>query len=352
MLSPNTIRNAFPQTADWIIDRDSADIVSGADSPLLGEGRYSQVYASEYKGQAVAVKQISSRYFDVTAVGGSKKALSMVDDIRKECEVLSKLCPYPHIVRLHGVAFSKDNGVPMLVLERMKETLRQYIGRRSPPETGLPLRQCLRFASDICKALRFLHYDFKYPIVHRDISSTNVLIDEHLTCKVADVGIAHCMAGVDMIRSTAHGHFSYMPAEAIVGRKEYDEKIDIYSLGVLLLEMVTGKVPTPTSATDEGALEGHVRVVQDIDRLAADMAFIPRDHLLKPLIAHCVDTRRKRPNAIDLLYALQRLMQINPEGHSWTMPSTPEAESDILIMKQRIRELEEAVNSSKEVTAS
>ena len=196
----------------------------------LGAGAFGVVYRGQWNGQSVAVKVLQ------TACTSKSKELA---SFQSEVAVLSTL-RHPHII-----AFLAACTVPpdICIIEELAEggslhtKLHGPRGRRQC--CPLPLQELLCIAADIAEAMGYLHPR----IVHRDLKSQNVLLDARGRAKVCDFGIAKFKERTFV--STANGHAgtpAYMAPELFDGAQA-SEKVDVYSFGILLWEMLTGQVP-------------------------------------------------------------------------------------------------------------
>jgi tetratricopeptide (TPR) repeat protein len=147
---------------------------------------------------------------------------------------------HPHILPLHDSGVWDD--APYFVMPYVNgETLEQRIRR----EGALPLASAVSIAEEVGDALEYAH---KNGVIHRDIKPANILLaDGH--AYVADFGIAHVISLVSSMRITGTGHAvgtpAYMSPEQAAGMGEVDGRSDIYSLGCVLFEMLTGHQPFP-----------------------------------------------------------------------------------------------------------
>jgi serine/threonine protein kinase len=192
----------------------------------LGKGAMGTVYRATdaQAGQEVAVKVVSSELSVDPA---------MRERFKREGEALRKL-KHPNIVGFMD-AFQHDEHYVIVMEYIPGGSLYELIkaGR-------LPVERARRIALELCDALVRSHH---VNIIHRDIKPENVLIDEDGTPKLADFGVARLSAGTRMTRTgTQVGTPYYMAPEAWEG-KALDAKADIWSLGVVLFEMLTGQVP-------------------------------------------------------------------------------------------------------------
>ena len=196
----------------------------------LGSGAFGTVYRGEWGGRAVAVKVLQ------TSCSNSSKELN---SFRQEVAVLSRL-RHPNIITFYAACTVPPN---ICIIEELAEggslhaALHGVRGARRC--AALPMRQLLDIAEDIARAMCYLHPR----IVHRDLKSLNVLLDANGSAKVCDFGIAKFKDRTFV--STANGQAgtpSYMAPELFDGGS-VTEKVDCYAFGILLWEMLTGKVP-------------------------------------------------------------------------------------------------------------
>jgi eukaryotic-like serine/threonine-protein kinase len=192
----------------------------------LGKGAMGTVYrATEAQyGREVALKIISS---DLIVDP------DMLERFKREGEALSKL-KHPNIV---GYLDAFQHGEHyVIVMEYVSEGSLYDLIKLGP----LPIERARQITLDLCDALIRAH---RLNIIHRDIKPENILIDEDGTPKLADFGVARLQEGTRMTRSgTQVGTPYYMSPEAWEG-KTLDAQADIWSLGVILFEMLTGQVP-------------------------------------------------------------------------------------------------------------
>src|ERR671927_520566 len=159
---------------------------------------------------------------------------AQLERFRREARAVARLS-HPHIVGV--IDAGEDEGRPYIVLEHVDgETLKDRIRRRG----RLPVDEAIAYAIEIARALGCAH---THGIVHRDVKPQNVLIDEEGSAKVTDFGIARSLHEEGL---TADGRVlgttDYVSPEQALGRP-VDGRTDIYSLGVVLYEMLTGDVP-------------------------------------------------------------------------------------------------------------
>ncbi|KAJ3671547.1 hypothetical protein LUZ60_007626 [Juncus effusus] len=195
----------------------------------IGIGGYGKVYRGTLgNGQLVAVKRAQD--------GSSQGA----NEFRTEIELLSRV-HHKNLVSLVGFCFEK--GEQMLVYEYVANgTLKDSLSGNSG--VYLDWRRRLRVAVGTAKGIAYLHELANPPIIHRDIKSSNVLLDDNLNAKVSDFGLSKPMGddGKGYVSTQVKGTMGYLDPEYYM-TQQLNEKSDVYSFGVLLLEILTGKKP-------------------------------------------------------------------------------------------------------------
>lgn len=196
-----------------------------SDSNLVGEGGFGRVYRAHFGGNRIAaVKRLLN--VDATLFGA-------------ELSILLRLPRHPNLVNLLGIC--SDPGDQMIVFEYVANgTLFSRLHENQGGASPLSWAARKKIAGQVAGALRHLHEDAKPPIIHRDVKSKNVLLENDFCAKLADFGIAKLGPGNN--RSTAttpRGTFGYMDPQC-VSEHRCSAKSDVYSFGVLLLELITG----------------------------------------------------------------------------------------------------------------
>ncbi|XXG71281.1 hypothetical protein AAC387_Pa07g0575 [Persea americana] len=199
-----------------------------SDENKLGEGGFGPVYKGKLPGgQQIAVKRLS------------KSSGQGLEEFKNEVVLISRV-QHRNLVRLLGCCTEGEEKI--LVYEYMhNKSLDAFLFGSSMKE---PLDWAKRFhiVEGIARGLLYLHRDSRLKIIHRDLKASNILLDEGLNPKISDFGMARILGEEQILARTTRvvGTYGYMsPEYAMQGR--FSEKSDVFSFGVLLLEIVSGK---------------------------------------------------------------------------------------------------------------
>ena len=196
----------------------------------LGKGSMGLVYKAQDPkiNRPVAIKTIRfSDEFDEDVINEIKERFFM------EAEIAGKLS-HPAIVTIHDVGDDRD--LTYMAMEYLEgEDLDKYIRK----ENLLPIRTVLDVVAQIAEALDFAH---KEGVIHRDIKPANVMLLKNGQVKVTDFGIAKAISSSKTKTGVILGTPNYMSPEQIMGQK-IDSRSDIFSLGVLFYQLLTGELP-------------------------------------------------------------------------------------------------------------
>ncbi|KAM6575813.1 hypothetical protein CsatA_024140 [Cannabis sativa] len=205
---------------------------------ILGEGGQGTVYKGMLEhGKIIAVKK--SKIIDE----------AKLSEFINEVVILSQI-NHRNVVKLLGCCLETD--VPLLVYEFIPNgTLSSYIHEQND-EFPFTWNMRLRIAIEVAGALSYLHSSASFPIYHRDIKSTNILLDEKLRAKVADFGTSRTIPlEQSHLTTLVYGTFGYLDPEYFQ-TSQFTDKSDVYSFGVVLVELLTGQKVISTTRDVEG----------------------------------------------------------------------------------------------------
>ncbi|XP_012842358.1 PREDICTED: probable leucine-rich repeat receptor-like protein kinase At5g49770 [Erythranthe guttata] len=290
-----------------------------SESNAIGSGGYGRVYRGTLaKGQLVAIKR---------AVQGSMQGRL---EFKTEIELLSRV-HHKNVVSLVGFCF--DHGEQMLVYEFIANgTLRDSISGKSG--IRLDWMRRLRIAHGAAKGIQYLHDEANPPIIHRDIKSNNILLDERLNAKVADFGLSKIMHDSERnhVTTQVKGTMGYLDPEYYM-TQQLTEKSDVYSFGILMFELLTARLP----------IEKNKHIVRQVmSSMDKSKSMYNLQGLLDPAVASRMSTKSvemfvdlalwcvkelgsNRPSMSEVVKEIENTMEIagiNPNAESTPSSST------------------------------
>ncbi|KAF5176756.1 Receptor-like serine/threonine-protein kinase SD1-8 [Thalictrum thalictroides] len=194
----------------------------------LGEGGFGPVYKGKLEGgQEIAVKRLS------------KDSIQGVDEFKNEVQLISKL-QHRNLVRLLGCCIQGKE--KMLVYEYMQNKCLHSFMFDETRSKLLDWQNRLDIILGIARGLLYLHHDSRLKIIHRDLKASNILLDGEMVPKISDFGMARIFGGDQLEASTKRivGTYGYMSPEYMADG-HFSVKSDVFSYGVLVLEIISGK---------------------------------------------------------------------------------------------------------------
>lgn len=270
----------------------------------LGQGGYGKVYKGVLPdGIPVAIKRAEE--------GSMQNAVQFYTEI----ELLSRV-HHRNLVSLLG--YCNDRGEQMLVYEFMAGgTLRDHL----TPTEIMGFARRLHIALGTARGILYLHTEADPPIFHRDIKASNILLDERYNAKVADFGLSKLAPMPDPngatpqhVSTIVKGTPGYLDPEYFLTQKLTD-KTDVYSFGIVLLELITGMFPIAygkniVREVNRAMEEGDIMSIAD-----PQMGTFPSKQGLEPLLklalACCQNESDARPRMVDIVRELEDIWRIN-----------------------------------------
>ncbi|XP_015770348.1 PREDICTED: probable serine/threonine-protein kinase DDB_G0271682 isoform X2 [Acropora digitifera] len=251
------------EACDWIVCRDEVQMID----KCLGKGAWGEVVLGTFRGCKVAVKQIH------------ELILSHYnrDLFEREMNIASR-CRHPCLLQFIGA--TNDDGSPLFITELLETSLRALLELHQLADTEISV-----ISLDVSLALNYLHNMKPTLIIHRDVSSANVLLwrqGDHWRGKVSDYGTANF---VQQTMTRAPGAPIYSAPEAVSSNQT--PKVDVYSFGVLLCEMCIREMPDPQRR--------HQQVL------------LVKNHVLRNLVFECLqDNPAERPEMSEIIKEIER----------------------------------------------
>nr|XP_023879863.1 G-type lectin S-receptor-like serine/threonine-protein kinase At4g27290 isoform X1 [Quercus suber] len=242
----------------------------------IGEGGFGPVYKGELLlGQEIAVKRLSN---------SSSQGL---EEFMNEVIMISKL-QHRNLVKLLGCCIEGEER--MLIYEYMpNKSLDNFIFDQNG-RASLDWQKRFQIVMGIARGLLYLHQDSRLRIIHRDLKTSNILLDHELNPKISDFGIARIFGGDQMEAKTKRviGTYGYMSPEYAIDGK-FSVKSDVFSLGVLMLEILSGKKDRGFSHPDHHHnLLGHAWLLWNENKALELMDPCLKESYVKSQVLGCI----------------------------------------------------------------
>jgi len=275
----------------------------------IGYGANGRILEAKWEGAAVAVKEIHSIFNQVS----EPEFQAFKQSFLRECEQSSRL-RHPNIVRFFGIYLSPGARLPSLVMERLHCSLNNML-EQTPV---IPIGRKLSILYDVSLGIRYLH-SHNPPIIHRDLSSNNVLLTKGMEAKIGDLGTARLLDPRRQSQMTkAPGTVDFMPPEALAANPQsvqYGRELDVFSFGCVILHTLSHQWPTPSEATIADPVTFEIKGQSEVQRRSQYFSRIDRSRsgVLIPLIESCLSNLPKnRTSIVTLSGELEGLVDREP----------------------------------------
>ena len=248
----------------------------------IGRGGNGVVYRGSWQGAPCAVKKME--FSEIP----NKDREKMKRKFMTECERSSAL-RHSNIVQFLGVHISGD-AFPSLIMERLYSNLTDLM--KANPK--IPLELKFSFIHDVAKGLNYLH-TYTPTIIHRDLSTNNVLVSAGMVAKIGDLGTMHFVDGQRLSQMTREARTAdFMPPEVLFDKPVYSTAMDVFSFACVCLHTMSHKWPTPSKPVETIPNSLELKPRSEAERRAAYMEGIDDD--IKTLAISCLNnSAEKRP---------------------------------------------------------
>ena len=280
-------------------------------SQTLGHGSYGAVYKAKCDQLPCAAKVLHSTIVDPS--NHDPGAVRIMDRFSQECALLESI-RHPNIVQYLAMTFDPESRLPVLLIELLDESLTKML-ERSPKSLAYYIQ--VDICHDVALAIAYLHSN---NIIHRDLSSNNVLIIAGRRAKVTDFGMSKLAGAAPTMTplTMCPGTLAYMPPEALREPPRYTKKLDCFSEGVIMIQVCTRLWPEPGPRTQlvpfPASPTGMTEVpVLEPERRKNHIDLIDPNHALLRIAMECLKyEERERPSSEELC---QRLAGLKDSHH-------------------------------------
>ena len=259
----------------------------------VGRGAYGRVFAVDYNRVTCSAKEIHPILIESVTVG---ERSTIKQDFLQECLLHSKL-HHPNIVKMLGVYYPNDQAVlPVLVVELMESNLTQLLKNYQ----NIPMYVKLSILQDVSRAICYLH-TLNPPVMHRDLSSNNILLTTSLVAKVYDFAVSKEVSPLSSDRLIqAPGTPDFMPPEALEDDPHYGLPLDVFSFGCVVCHVITQQWPEPSYLKRRDPVTGKLVALSAVQRRQHYIDQISEGSL-KQLVITCLDDDQERRPPISVV---------------------------------------------------
>ncbi len=269
----------------------------------VDRGSFAAILELKYRGLKCVGKKLHS------ILQTPSKSSHPVKRYLEECQLLIK-ARHPNIVQFLGICFEESSELPILVMEFIPTNLTKCLECYGifPDEISFSILY------DVSLGLAYLHGQTP-PIVHRDLSGSNILLSSNMTAKIADLGVARILNLTPLQMTEVPGTPAYMPPEVMVANPHYDTSIDQFSFGILMIQAFTATWPNTELGPTQVDFDSPDKVigVSEIQRRKTLLKCIGEEHPLMDLIKRCLNNNPNlRPNAPEVVRRLSDIVLRHP----------------------------------------
>ena len=310
----------------------------------LGSGSDATVFEVDWNGIVCAAKRLHEIFLEDQSAGGVAKLIS---NFEAECLTWSKL-RHPGVVQFLGVHMDRRSRLPLLLMEKMDISLRAYLEDYSKEQFPLPQKAFV--LRQVTQALAYLHSQ-NPPLVHHDLSPNNVLLNvASFVTKVSDFGMSRAINPSALSRkSSIKGTLAFMAPEALHDSPRYNEKLDVFSFGNVVISTLTHEWPNPGPPTEyEGDVFVAVTELQRREHYVVSFT-AQEQQLFLPIVSQCLENRPdKRPSSVMLVQELRLIESTLPRGGHVAAP-IEHLQQQLSAKEEECRQKDEVIIESNKV---
>ena len=301
----------------------------------IGRGANGRILEAKWEGATVAVKEIHSIFINEVS---ELEFQAFKRSFLQECEQSSRL-RHPNIVRFFGIYWPPNARAPSLVMERLHCSLTSLL-EQNPV---IPIDTKLSIIFGVALGLRYLHT--RTPIIiHRDLSSNNVLISKGMEGKIGDLGTVRFVDSTKQSRMTkAPGTVDFMPPEALAAGENvrYERELDVFSFGCVMLHTLSHQWPTPSEPVVTDPVTFEMKAKSEVERRSSyfDKIDKNRSGVLVPVIKNCLNNIPKnRTSVVTVCNQLEGLQHSSVDDID--LPSS--------VLKQEMKKKDEEIRKKED----
>ena len=306
----------------------------------LGVGSYGSVCKARCDNLICAAKIIHPTLVcSSSSVSAERQHRLPLSRFESECDFLREI-RHPNIILFLGLTTDPQTGLPVLLMELMDDSLTHFLETSTQP---VPFHIQVTISLDVVTALFYLHSN---DIIHRDLSSNNILIiGDGIRAKLTDFGMAKLGVNLSQASNTVcPGTNVYMPPEAVDDQAVYTPKGDVFSFGVNVVQILSRKFPDPEDRFKKVAFSHpqypsqDVRVrVSETERRNSHIKEIDSEHPLLPIALDCLkDMEVDRPSTSKLCDRVGALKEMKKYSTSKEEISTIKLQNIISELRQNL----------------
>ena len=297
---------AYPELEPYLLK----GVRQTSECKRLGNGSFGVVDEVYVQGTLCAAKQLHTSLLDPRTQGVDR----IISRFVEECRIMASV-RHPNIVQFLGLHIFPNSLHPTLVMEKLAMSLEDLLDEANEKKEDMPLSLKASILSDTAKGLVYLH-NHRPQIIHRDLTSRNILLTLAMQAKITDLGNA-LIIDSDTVAQTmtqTPGTAVYMPPEAIHSQARYDSTIDMFSYGHLALYTIIQEFPRdllPATYMEESG-KRQLCARSEIQRREKYISILHQKmgkrHLLTHIIERCLDNLSdERPSALQVLENLEEM---------------------------------------------